>query len=172
MRLKRCATAVVVLMAVIYSVHSATEKTKRDKELVVGFAPNPFVTQTSVGGRGMADTREMFQAFGDEFARVTGCTLSLKFYPAPKFLYNAIQEKNVDVGIGFLEVYLTAIRLGIPVKLLAAWYRDEYCVWVHKDRKLKSLTQLKGKSFVTLFPIESLDTGKDGVEAAQRDLSD
>lgn len=128
-----------------------------DKDLLFGLSPNPFVLLTSWGGKGTADAREIFEKIANEFKKLHSYNITLKIYTAPKFFFKAIEDKTADLGYMSLPTYLTAKRLNVPVKPLAAASlssikAEKYCVYVHKASSIEKIIQLEGKSFVMDFP--------------------
>lgn len=148
-------SALAFVFILVISILSFAQK---GKELVFGFALPPLIPATSVGGRGTADAREMFEKMADEFKHRYGYKVTLKIYQAPKFLFKAFQDKTVDfAGVG-LDTFLYAKRAGIPLEVFFTTaftdrQKDQWCVWVHKDSKIKTIKQLDGKTFATFYPM-------------------
>lgn len=137
---------------------TANAQQKPKKGFVFAVAGNPYVTHTSMGGKGTADLRSLFQLGAEEFKKQTGYTVTLKIFPASKFLYKAIQDKTVDVALLALPQYLYSINHGIPVKLYSSQgiqgkKGNKWCVYVHKSSQVKTIKHLEGKKFAIDFPL-------------------
>lgn len=135
-------------------------KAAGEKEILVGYAPNPFIPQTSIISKGASDVRELFEKGSSEFKKLYGYTVSLKIFPAPKFLYKAFQDRAIDFAPTYLPMYLTAKNMGLPIKPFASYTTSgkkggAYCIYIHKDSVLKDVKQLQGKSFAAELPIFS-----------------
>lgn len=144
-----CVCVVLKMLFVILLLVAMAQKGK--KEIVFGISNDPFISVTSIGGKGTANVREFFEIMLDEFKKLYGYPVSYKISPAPKFLYKAYQDKKVDVGIMSLSQYLYAINHGIPVAPLFSG-RFTSCIYVRKDSNIKHVKGLKGKRFVGTFP--------------------
>src|SRR3990167_6394112 len=114
---KALSYAVLFTIAVFICVLHAE---KKEKVLIFGGTPNPFISQTSFFGKGMADIREVVENLSTEFKRLYGYTASLKIPQSPKFLFKAFQDKTVDFGWAPLGFFLYARNRKLPVKPMAA----------------------------------------------------
>lgn len=141
----------VLLSIPMFTFLFAQEKPTLKKALFWGVSNDPFIPGTSIAGKGTADVRELFEIVLDEFEKLYGYEVTAKFFPAPKFLFKAYQDKKVDVGVMRLHEYLYAKNHGLPVVPL---YSGKFtsCIYVHKDSKIKHVKDLKGKRFVDAFP--------------------
>lgn len=131
---------------------------KDDKDILLGFPLNPVIKQLSVVGKGAADMQEIFQNGAEEFKKLYGYTASMKIYPASKFLFQAVQNKEVDFVSAYLATFLYAANHNLPLKPLVSisttgQKKGKYCIYVRKDSGIKSVKDLQGKRFVTGFPI-------------------
>lgn len=148
-------SALALVFILAFSIFCFADK---DDDLVFGFALSPLISSTSVGGRGTADAREMFEKMADEFRRRYGYAVTLKIYQAPKFLFKAFHDNTVDfAGMG-RDTYLYARKAGVPVRALFTTAftdrrKDQWCVWVHKNSHIRSVKQLQGRNFATFYPM-------------------
>ncbi len=131
---------------------------KEEKVLAFGFSLNPMIRQTSFSGKDTADIRELVETMGADFEKNYGYMLTLKIYPAPKFLFKAFQDKTADVAASYLALYLAAKNKGMPVAPLLSFSTTgkksaKWCLYAHKNSGLKNVKQLQGKRFLTDFPI-------------------
>lgn len=148
----------VLTITLFLCVFSLSLRAKGKKEFIVGVALTPFVVNTSFAGKGSADMREIFQTGADEFEKLYGYTQTLKIYPSPKFLNKSFKEKTTHFASGILAAYLMAKSENLPVKPLFTISNTgsniyTYCIFAHKDSGMKTLKDLKGKRFVTEYPL-------------------
>lgn len=159
MKRKKVFCVCFALLVVFFVLPLATKAQKKEKKVIVaGVAPNPMITATSAVGKGMADIREIVDTLSRELERLHGYSLELKFYPAPKFLFKALGDGSVDLSSFNVAGYLVAKEHAVPVKPFVTLGTKEkkgntWCIYVHKDSGIKSISQLQGKRFVHDFPL-------------------